>query len=704
VSTTPLRASSGADVLVAGVLLVGTTVIALLAAVLFADLLWRLDWWNATGLATLVVFVVLTWLTAYGFVQSAVGFVVRRGKRRAGPSTGAASSSQGGATTAIAFPIFDEDVTRTFEGLRATYESLARIDALDGFTFFVLSDTGEPIRYLEEERCLRRLAAELGAGARIRYRRRAVNAGKKCGNIRDFLCEFGGGYRYFVVLDADSVMAGRTLVELVRLMEENPGTALIQTLPALVNARTLFGRAQQFANRLCSPLFAAGLAAWSKGAANYYGHNAIVRTRAFVEHCGLPPLPGPSPFGGAILSHDFVEAALLVKAGWRVRFVDLPGSWEEGPQGLIQSAVRDRRWCQGNLQHLVLQLASGLRWPSRVHMLLGTFAYLGAPLWLVFLLLTDWMLFWRARSGLSELPVGSSMPFLDVSAPAQALLLFLLSMGLLFAPRVLALAELALDRARRAEFGGLARAGLGVVVESSLAALQAPVLMLWHTQFVAAMVAGVSVRWDAQDRSAAGTSWREAFRRHAGHTAAGVAWGTFHVVWLPSTIWWFVPLLAGLCLSIPLSVWTSRGGAGRLASRLGLLATPEELRPPPELARLATRLAEAERKRAGSGPRTAEERIAELILDPLLLQDGLDPDRIPEAVIAELDLSGPCEKFLTLGPDACSPEERRALLADPAVRGWLHCQAWQRSGNSMAKVWRTTLHRMVRDAAKRRVC
>ena len=61
---------------------------------------------------------------------------------------------------------------------------------------------------------------------------------------------------------------------------------------------------------------------------------------------------GKPPFGGHILSHDFVEAALLRRGGWAVRMADdLAGSYEDAPPNLIELAARDRRWCQGNLQH-----------------------------------------------------------------------------------------------------------------------------------------------------------------------------------------------------------------------------------------------------------------------------------------------------------------------------------------------------------------
>ena len=98
-------------------------------------------------------------------------------------------------------------------------------------------------------------------------------------------------------------------------------------------------------------------------------------------------LPGRTPFGGHILSHDFVEAALMRRGGWAVHMAPaLGGTYEESPPSLTDYAVRDRRWCQGNLQHAGVLPARGLHWVSRLHLLTGIGSYMTAPLWLLFLL------------------------------------------------------------------------------------------------------------------------------------------------------------------------------------------------------------------------------------------------------------------------------------------------------------------------------
>src|SRR5690606_39026581 len=174
---------------------------------------------------------------------------------------------------------------------------------------------------------------------------------------------------------------------------------LIQTVPSLVNAQTLMARSQQFAMRAYGQIFGTGLAWWSGGAGNFWGHNAIIRVAAFAAHAGLPELPGKGPLGGHILSHDFVEAALLRRAGWRVEIApEIEGSYEESPPTLDDLVARDRRWAQGNLQHLKLIGARGLDPASRAHIFSGVMGYASALLWFS-LILVSATLAWLVAGG-----------------------------------------------------------------------------------------------------------------------------------------------------------------------------------------------------------------------------------------------------------------------------------------------------------------
>jgi membrane glycosyltransferase len=371
-------------------------------SMLFADLLWRTGW-STSRTILLGLFIILFFMSAVGCMHGVYGFALRTfgDHRRITQLKNYRNQGIAETSTAIVFPIYNENITRVYEGLRATYESLEKTGHLEHFDFFILSDSTDSNKWIEEERRWYDLIGELDALGRIYYRRRLDNEGRKCGNVRDFLNAWGRHYRYFMVCDADSVMRGETLVDLVKLMEIHPTVGLIQTVPALVNAESLFGRIQQFANRLYAPLFIAGLNYWALDLGNYWGHNAIIRTEPFMQFCDLPQLPGQKPFGGQILSHDFVEAALLLRENWEVWFAyDLEGSYEEAPQAIIENAQRDRRWCQGNLQHGLVLFAKGLRGVSRVHLTLGILGYLAGPLWLFFLLNLNMIYLFQKKTGL----------------------------------------------------------------------------------------------------------------------------------------------------------------------------------------------------------------------------------------------------------------------------------------------------------------
>ena len=190
---------------------------------LFADLLWRTGW-SASRTVLLVLFVILFLLTAIGCMHGVYGFFIRLfgTHRRITALEEYKDQNIDGVSTAIIFPIYNEDSVRVLEGLRATYESLERTGQLDRFDFFILSDSTNPDRWIEEERRWSELVCDLDALGKIYYRRRLFNEARKSGNVRDFLNTWGKRYRYFVCCDADSVMRGETLVDLVKLMEAHP--------------------------------------------------------------------------------------------------------------------------------------------------------------------------------------------------------------------------------------------------------------------------------------------------------------------------------------------------------------------------------------------------------------------------------------------------------------------------------------------------
>ena len=680
-------------------------------SMLFADLLWRTSW-SASRTVLLVLFIILFLLTSIGCMHGVYGFFIRTfgTNRRITGLKNFKEQDIAGVSTAIIFPIYNEDSVRVIEGLRATYESLERTGQLGGFDFFILSDSTDPDRWVEEEARWSELVRDLDALGKIYYRRRLFNEARKSGNVRDFLNTWGMRYRYFICCDADSVMRGETLVDLVKLMEAHPTVGLVQTVPALVNAESLFGRIQQFANRLYAPVFIAGLNYWALDFGNYWGHNAIIRTEPFMQFCDLPQLPGRKPFGGQILSHDFVEAALMLRENWAVWLAyDLEGSYEEAPQALIENAQRERRWCQGNLQHGLVLFAKGLRGVSRMHLILGIFGYVASPLWLAFLITFEWIYCVQKLTGLSDITVQSFNPYLkDWSGTEHAFLVFIICMAVIMLPKFLSLIDLANDWPRRKQFGGLLNAAGGVVCETVFSTLHAPLLMLWHTRFVVTNIAGISVGWTTQKRTADGTDWLYAAQRHWGHTLIGLAWGWFTWKLDPGLFWWFTPVLAGMVFSVPLSVLTSRRSLGARAKQAGLFLTPEETQPPVELVTLRSRMKihdltedETPRCRVHAG-------LAAAVLDPyvnavhvsLLREKQLNPvyaehfAKIGAGTDAARELG---EKLLAGGPEKLKPSERMTVMADQRVMVWLHQQAWVRPEEKLAPWWRA----MIREFSHR---
>jgi membrane glycosyltransferase len=445
----------------------------------------------------------------------------------------------------------------------------------------VLSDTTDRAVRAAEREAWRRSRAP--GGLAVWYRHRPRNHHRKAGNIADWVQRFGGAYEHFVILDADSIMTADALLGLVAMIEVDPRAGLIQTLPLLVEARTPFARLQQFAARLHGPLIAAGLAWWHGDAGNYWGHNAIIRTRAFAESAGLPELPGRRPFGGHVLSHDFVEAALLRRAGWTVRMAPLlPGSYEGGPPSLPDAAARDRRWCQGNLQHLGVLGAAGLHPLSRLHLASGIFAYLGSPLWLLFLVLGVLLTLAGEPEAARYFPHGHALfPAWPMDAE-RARGLFAVTLVVLLAPKLLAWLAAVADPVSRRGFGGGLRLSASALLEMLLAALLAPIMMLTQVSQIAGILLGRDGGWRVQARDGRRLPVVDVARAYAGHVLAGIVLlGACFVA--PSVGLWLAPVIAGPLLAVPLVVLTADPALGRALNRRGLLLTPEEIAPHPVL-------------------------------------------------------------------------------------------------------------------------
>jgi membrane glycosyltransferase len=536
---------------------------------------------NMTLLQGLMIFF---FAISLGWIAFSAGSVLAGASKRRDPRL---TSDTQDSLTALVMPIYNEDPVRTTSALQAMAEALQHHGWHPGFEIVILSDSTNADSWIRETLGVDRLRNSLRPIMPVWYRRRWQNIARKSGNIEDFVTRWGGRYDHMIVLDADSLIDAPTLQHLVRAMQADPDLGILQTAPQLIGAKTFFGRLQQFAACVYGPVITRGLGAWSGDSGNYWGHNAIIRMNAFAEQCGLPQLKGRKPFGGFVLSHDFVEAALMRRAGWKVRMAtDCGGSWEESPPSLIDIAIRDRRWAQGNLQHMKIIGTAGLSFASRMHLGVGIMSYLSSPLWLVmigigFALAVQSHLI-RPEYFNHDFQLFPTWPRFDVELMMS---LFWFSMVVLLIPKMLGLIRaLCSSRIRRGS-GGVIGVAASFVLEVVLSALYAPILMLIQCRHVFEVFMGRDSGWKPQRRDSVGTTWSDAWHYHKRHMLLSCM--TAAIVWVlsPPLLAWLSPALLGLLLAVPLSRASGSESLGRMLSKLALLRTPEETRTPALVAR-----------------------------------------------------------------------------------------------------------------------
>jgi len=643
---------------------------------IFAAVIWAAGV-HLLDLPLLVVFSVLFFWVNLAFWTATVGFLLalRRPLQSAGRFCATELPPEAYANLprcAILVPVYNEDPDLVLAGVRATRASLQATGHADRFDFFILSDTTDPDIWIREERAWADAVRAADGAGRVFYRRRPRNIERKSGNVAEFCRQWGARYEHIVIFDADSVMEGRTLIEMARRMRDDPQLGILQVPPVPVNRSTFFARLQQFAADVYGDVFVRGWVFWCQQEGNYWGHNAIIRVKPFIEHCGLPKLPGAEPLGGEILSHDFVEAALMLCAGWKVALADdLGGSYEEPPATLRDFAQRDRRWCQGNLQHVRLVFTSGFHPMSRVHLGIGAMAYLSSVLWLLFLLLS----------------FGSATvhTLLEPSAPAAVLTdeagvefrsigLFLLTLALLFLPKLWGYLHLRRDRVRCDAHGGAGAALVSVGLEALISVLTAPIMMAFHASFVLESLLGRRVTWHAQRRSETRSTLREASDTNRANTIIGLAAAATLAWCAPVLFWWMLPVWLGLAASIPLTILLDSRAVGNRLRPRRLLLIPQESRRP----RILVHQQRLAMRHEVGATRAAADPFFQAVVEPALnalhcevVERSMGPARDP-AGLRRLE-----QIFLNGGTAYLKPLDKLALLSSPAAMRRLH-RAWWR--------------------------
>lgn len=671
-------------------------VLASLGIWVMADILWRggmapLEW----GL--LVLFAPLFSLVVFGFIQAVTGLVVLyRGDRLLINRMIPADALPDPATvTALLLPICNEDVSRVYEGLRTMFLDLKRKGAINRFDFFILSDSNDPNRWIEEEVSWVELCKQLAAFGKIFYRKRQLPLNKKSGNIGDFCRRWGLHYRHMIILDADSLMTADAMVRLTALMDANPRIGIIQTAPQLVGGETIFARMNQFASALFGPLFLAGLNYWQMSEGNYWGHNAIIRLKPFMDDCALPNLPGAERHA-RFMSHDYVEAALMRMAGYAVWLApDIHGSYEGCPPTPLDHAQRDRRWCRGNLQHSWLLGARGLHGINRLHLGLGVMSYLSSLLWGLFLVLGTihaHQEVQRETLRRFDYDVGI-VSFLDIGGSRLAMLLFTATIGMLVLPKGLAWWRVLRAPAQRAAFGGAWRLTSGVVIEQTISMLLAPVHMVFNSLAVIGTWLGQEVAWLGQKRDLRDDSrWLENTAACAGPTLIGLTWAIIAYAIRPDCFQWLAPVWVGLLASLPVTILLSDRRCGQAARAIGLFSTPQETAPADVLRNLARHMRTCRQQVMPIEPLRRNFGLIQVVLDPYinavhvsLLRQGRRRDTTPSSLQRLQD------RLLREGPAALGRREIRALLFHAPSIAALHCRIWETADAQLHPGWRLAM-------------
>lgn len=575
-------------------------------------------------------------------------------------------------TTAILLPIYNEDIAYVYAGLKSIYQSLEQAGYLQYFEFYILSDSDDASNWLREEAAWSALCRDLGSTDRIHYRRRKHRTKKKSGNVMDFCRRWGRRHPYMVVLDADSLMTGDALVRMLDAMERNPRVALIQSPLYTIGLNTLYAKGQQFVNRIYGPVFFAGLHFWWLGESQYWGHNVIIRTQAFMAHCHLPKLPEGGALGGEILSHDFVEAALLNRAGWETWLAyDLDGSFERPPPTLTDALKRDRRWCQGNLQHWHIIWSHGISNMHRFLLLGGIMSYVGSLLWLVWLLILTLVAVVYPQLTLIPLTGGNTA-------------LLVLTLILLFFYKSFGLALTSRKRAMPL-FGGGVAVTFSVLSETFLSMLIAPVRMVYYSKFVIEILRGKRAVWGTQQRTGGGLAWQDALREYGWISLTGVVWCGLLLAVNPMAFWWMSPVLLGLVMSVPLAVLTSVS----MPENNALLRTPDESAPDYILQQFAVNHEELLHHPCIS----TRDLFIRVVVDPLAFQQHMTyiPQRTNVPTSSRQQRAEWLERLLEQGPGSISNSERLVVLEDAEMLTQLHAQVWQLPETQFNEQWMSRL-------------
>jgi membrane glycosyltransferase len=532
--------------------------------------------WTLVDIVLALAFAIATPWTVLGFWNALIGLWLLH--REGDAMTEVAPFARAGdervpvtIRTAVFMTLRNEDPERAIARLKIVKQSIDATGEGSQFDYFILSDTNNEAIGEREEKAAAAFAAEAGEG-RVVYRRRTDNTAFKAGNVRDFLDRWGARYELMLPLDADSLMAGATIVKHVRMMQAYPKLGILQSLVVGMPSSSAFARIFQFGMRQGMRSYTMGQAWWVGDCGPFWGHNALVRIRPFMDHCHLPVLSGGPPLGGHVLSHDQVEATFMRRAGYEVRVLpEEEGSWEENPPTILEFSRRDVRWCQGNMQYVKLLDQPGLKLISRFQLLWAILMFVGVPAWTLMIALSPFLA-WHGPSR-DAFPVGFA---------ATVYVIFFL---MYLMPKIAGFTDILLTEGGTDRYGGRAHFLGAAATELVFSFLLGALTSFRITVFMIGLAFGKSVTWGGQQRDAMALSWREAWDAFWPQMAFG--WAVFGLLWWasPAAALWSLPLTAGFLVAVPFAVLTASPALGSFFVSHRLCGIPEEFAMPDEIAR-----------------------------------------------------------------------------------------------------------------------
>ena len=329
-------------------------------------------------------------------------------------------------------------------------------------------------------------------------------------------------------------------------------------------------------------------------------------------------------------------------------------------------------------------------------MLNGIMSYLGSFLWFLFLVFSTIAIYQTHQEDLSLIVVGSFADFIHLSIHKEFLTIFIITMGILFLPKIMSILRMLLfNRKDFARFGGFWKTCGSVLLEMILSAMIAPIQMMFHSKFIVYTVLGKGVTCSTQNRDAEdGIKIRAAISAHGIQTIVAVIWASAAYFYSINFFWWLSPITISLFLSIPLSVLLSKTSIGSLLKENKIFLTPPESVGDAEVDSMNEAM-DAKYLKVKFGMTSSPHfGILYSVVDPyvnavhamlIYEREKSNSDEAPEA--PELG-----EKLLVEGPSALKGPEIKSILADPSGMRWLHKQAWLRPSNKINPIWQTAIH------------